>query len=116
MSLCQVKVDELKGNHEVGFIEVILDVPTNFTEFLSLLDGSVEEGQHIKHGFEFLLGTTVEDFLRKLGICLLDVLTKSIWGFSYDLNRFLKDTKRETVIRRSSQPKSEGLIWLSQIL
>jgi hypothetical protein len=116
MSLCQVKIDQFKGNHEVGFIEVILDIPTNLTEFLSLLDGSVEEGQHIKHGLEFPLGTTVEDFLRKLRVCLLDILAETIWGFSYDLNRFLKDTKRETVIWRSSQPKSEGLIWLGQIL
>jgi hypothetical protein len=57
----------------------------------------MEEGKHVEHGLEFFLRAGLEDFLRKLGVCTSDVLTKTIWRLSDDLNGSLKDTKRESI-------------------
>lgn len=116
MVLGQVETDELVGNLEVRFIEVIVDVPSDLTILLSFLDDSVEEGKYIKHWLELRFGAIVHNLIRKLGVGVLDVLTESIWRLSDDLNGFLKDTKWELVSWRSCEPESEVFYWFDVII
>jgi hypothetical protein len=108
----EVKGDKVVTYSIIRLIEVVIDVPTNFSKLLSLLDHSVEEGEHVKHRFEFLFGTTFENVICKFGVRVLDILTKTIWGLSHNLQCLLQDTKRELVGRVSCQPQSKSWVWL----
>jgi hypothetical protein len=76
----------------------------------------VEEGKHVEHLFELLFGAIVEDLVAQLGVVLLDVLTKTIWGLGDDLKRFLQDSKWELLCWSGGQPKSECWIWPRDVL
>jgi len=75
----------------------------------------MEEGEHVKHGLELWLGAFVEDFLRKLRVSLLDVLSQAIWRLSDDLECLLQDTKWELISWICCQPKAESWVWLCDI-
>lgn len=118
--LVQVKHDELERDSEVGVVEVVVDVPSDLSILLSLLDGGVEEGQDIAEGLELFFRAFVEVFVFQLRHVLPDVSTETIRRLSDDLETLLQDTQRELVLgcsvdRHRSQPQSVALVWLVQV-
>jgi len=97
LCLIQVHRYQLLRDLVIWGSEVVIDVPSNLAEFLSLLNDGMEEGKDVKHWPELRLWTIIEDILAKSRICVLDVLTKTIWRLSNDLKWLLKDTKWELV-------------------
>jgi len=116
LRLVHVKGNELEGDLEVRLVKVVLDVPANLSELLSLLDGGMEEREHVYERSELGFIGLFKVLLRNTGVDLSDVGTKTIWGLSYDLKRLLQDTKRETVSWLGCQPQSEVLIGLLEVL
>jgi hypothetical protein len=76
----------------------------------------MEEREHVHEGSKLGLVGLFKVLLGDTGVDLSDVSTKTIWGLSYDLKRFLKDTERETVSWLGGEPKSEVLIGLLEVL
>lgn len=64
--LVEVHGNELIRNGVVTHVEVIRDIPSDLTEFLSLLDNRMEERENVKHWLELKFGASLEDFLREL--------------------------------------------------
>jgi len=59
----EIHGNKLVRNGVVTHVEVIRDIPSDFTELLSLLDNRMEEREDVKHWLELKLGATLEDFL-----------------------------------------------------
>lgn len=76
----------------VRFIEIVIDVPADFSEFLSFLDDCMEKGEYVEHRFKLCFGTAVENVIGELRIGLLDVLTETIRGFCNHFKGFLQNT------------------------
>jgi len=116
LGLVHVQGNEGEGNLEVRLVEVVLNVPANLSELLSLLDGSVEERQHVYQRAELRLIRLQEVFLSETRVDLSEIGTKTIWGLSDDLKGFLKDTEGETVSWLGGEPQSEVLVRLLEVL
>jgi len=76
----------------------------------------MEEREYVHEGSKLGLVRLFKVLLGNTGVDLSDVGTKTIWGLSDDLKRFLKDTERETVSWLGGEPKSEVLIGLLEVL
>jgi len=83
--LVEVELNEAPRDAEVRIVEIVHDVPADLAVLFTLLNGGVEETQHINERLELWSRAVVQDLIGQLAEVLLNVGTKTIWGLSDDL-------------------------------
>jgi len=112
----KVEGNQLGRDLEVTLVEVVLDVPADLTEFLTLLNGRMEEGQDVDQGLEFGSSTLLQVLRSHASVDLSDVSSKTIWGLSDNLETLLQNTEREFISWLGGQPQSEVFAGLLNIV
>ena len=79
-------LDELDAGGEVCLVEFVWDVPAEGAELPSLLDGGVEEGDRVQHGFPLVKVGDVQLLLADAGVGAFEACLHSLRGLIGELD------------------------------
>mmetsp|Transcript_90050 Transcript_90050/g.275754 ORF Transcript_90050/g.275754 Transcript_90050/m.275754 type:complete len:352 (+) Transcript_90050:520-1575(+) len=91
----QIQIQQSRGHLEVGFVEVVRDIPTNATELSAVLDDRVEERQDVHERSESWRIAGVKVGIADFCIALLDVQFQALGGLGHDFQTALQNAHRE---------------------
>jgi hypothetical protein len=109
----QVFFDKAERSLEIGVVELVGHTPAQRTEFSSFDDNGVQ----VANSEDKVLPVGVIDFFQELlvdhsGKGLVETGFETLRRLIGDLDHFLQQTKRESIVRLASNPKSEVLVRL----
>lgn len=90
-----MKVFEKKQYLEVRLIEIVRNVPADFSVFPPLLHHSVKEGQHIDQGFESRMWAPFQHVIGDLEVCGSHIQLQPIRRFSHHLQKKKQGCEQE---------------------
>ena len=114
--LGQVGRDQRQRDSEIGLVEVVRHVPSEFSVLSPLLHHCVEECQGVDQGPEGLVRALLESFLGNLRVIGAHVELESVGGLRNDLEGSLEDAQGKLVRGLGRQPQSEVLVRLVDLL
>lgn len=105
--LSQIGVENLHTHAEIGLIEVVADIPTDLVVLATLLNDSMEEGEHEDERREGLMWTLTDwaraEFVKRV----LQVEFKTVRRLGDHFERALQNADRELACWLGGQPKPE---------
>lgn len=86
IDIVQVVLDELYGGAEIRLVELIGDVPADWTKLPALLHGGMEEGDPVQHWLPLHHVRYIKQFLVNETICTLEAGLHSLRRLSRELD------------------------------